>query len=92
SMVKIVSTKHAPTKTDIRGGTKKWNLYHLPQGTSDAFSDQVVPLVKAKVGTLEPWANLTIEDIQAIIDMVYGAGVHIVEAGDVWSTLVREHF
>ncbi|KAG6806524.1 hypothetical protein H0H92_011025, partial [Tricholoma furcatifolium] len=87
-MVKIVSKKHAPTKTDIRGGTKKWNLYHLPQGTSDAFSDQVVPLAKAKVGALAPWANLTIEDIQAIVDMVYGSGVHVVEAGDVWSTLI----
>ncbi|KAG6823564.1 hypothetical protein H0H92_009767, partial [Tricholoma furcatifolium] len=87
-MVKIVSTKHVLTKTEIRGGTKKWNLHHLPKGTSEAFTQKVVPRAKAKVGTLAPWANLTIEDIQAIVDMVYGSGVHVVEAGDAWSDLI----
>ncbi|KAJ7939182.1 hypothetical protein B0H13DRAFT_2532613 [Mycena leptocephala] len=40
----------APTRREVRGGTAKWNLKHLPPGTSEQFTDEVVPLARELVG------------------------------------------
>ncbi|KAG6912924.1 hypothetical protein DXG01_011115, partial [Tephrocybe rancida] len=88
AMVKIVPNKYVATKTEIRGGSRKWTLSHLPPDTSDKFTSEVVPLAKEKVGTLAPWASLTSAEIQAIVDTVYGPGAHIITGGDVWHGLI----
>ncbi|KAG6883646.1 hypothetical protein C0992_008228, partial [Termitomyces sp. T32_za158] len=88
SIVRIVPTKHVVTMTELRGGKKKWNLNHLPPGTASKFTSNVVPLVKEKVGTLAPWANLSTPQLQSIIDTVYQDGSYNVEGGDVWHGLV----
>ncbi|KAG6808816.1 hypothetical protein H0H92_002794 [Tricholoma furcatifolium] len=90
SAVKIFPGKTTITKTDLRGGAKKWNLDHLPNSskTKSKFSNEVVPRAKQKVGTLAPWANLSTKDLQHIIDVVYGKGVYTTEKSDVWHGLV----
>ncbi|KAJ6561587.1 hypothetical protein B0H10DRAFT_2239869 [Mycena sp. CBHHK59/15] len=61
-----------------------------PPGTSDQFTDEVVPLACELAGSLEvkPWAKLTVVQIQAIIDRVYGEGEHVVTAEGPWVGLV----
>ncbi|KAG6874333.1 hypothetical protein C0992_007887, partial [Termitomyces sp. T32_za158] len=88
AMVKIVPTKHVVTLTELRGGKKKWNLNHLPSGTSSQFTSMVIPLVKEKAGTLAPWATLSTPELQSIIDAVYKRGTYVVKSGDVWHGLV----
>lgn len=62
-----------PTKKELRGGSNKWQLKHLPEGADpDAFTSMVAPLAKIKAGTLDPWANLSVPQIQGIVDDVYG--------------------
>ncbi|KAG6824364.1 hypothetical protein H0H92_007095, partial [Tricholoma furcatifolium] len=70
STVKIFPGKTTITKTDLRGGAKKWNLDHLPNSskTKSKFTNEVVPQAKQKVSTLAPWANLSTKDLQHIID------------------------
>ena len=77
------------TQKEARGGDKKWKLAHLPRGTQELFTDQLVPSVREKAGCLGPWEPVTMPILQDLIDGVYGPGVHIVNEGDVWSGLVR---
>ncbi|KAG6914488.1 hypothetical protein DXG01_016962 [Tephrocybe rancida] len=88
AIVKVVPNKHVVTMTELRGGSRKWNLTHLPLDTSTKFMNEVVPLAKEKVGTLAPWANLSSAELQKIIDMVYGVGAYTVQGGDVWNGLI----
>ncbi|KAG6808990.1 hypothetical protein H0H92_002080 [Tricholoma furcatifolium] len=66
----------------------KWNLNHIPSEAKDLFSDEVVPLVKAKVGTMAPWATINLKDLQIIVDGVYGQDVYDLQAGDAWTGLM----
>ena len=34
---------------------KKWKLEHLPKGTSEVSTNQLVPLAKSLAGSLSPW-------------------------------------
>lgn len=76
------------TKKQARGGDARWKLGHLPPGTNKKFTDSVVPLAKLKAGTLAPWAGLNHEQVQKIVDDVFGQGKFVVEDGDVWCGLV----
>ena len=38
------------------------------------FTEKVAPLAGKKAATLDPWSNLNIDEVQAIVDQVYGAG------------------
>jgi hypothetical protein len=79
-----------PTKKQLRGGANKWQLKHLPEGADpDAFTSMVTPLAKIKAGTLEPWASLSVVQIQEIVEDVYGPGRFTVEDEDMWCGLVR---
>ena len=79
-----------PTRTlkEAHGGSNKWALRHLPAGTADRFSSEVVPLVCKKAGALDPWDNLTIQQVQDIIDKVYGVESYKVVEEGVWFGLV----
>jgi hypothetical protein len=77
------------TKKAQRGGASKWTLSHLPSGTSAAFTESLVPLAKIKVGTLDAWEGLSLQQIQHLVDATYPEEGHIVEDEDVWSGLVR---
>ena len=90
NIIKIssVTTSQAVTKKQARGGDARWKLGHLPPGTDKKFTDSVVPLVKLKAGTLAPWAGLNHEQVQNIVDVVFGEGEFVVEDGDVWCGLV----
>ncbi|KAF5374165.1 hypothetical protein D9615_008849 [Tricholomella constricta] len=91
-MIKIERLNTTPTitKKAQRGGAEKWTLKHLPSGTEAAFSALVVSLARKKVGSREgdPWETLATEDIQYIVDTVFGVGEHEVEDDDVWCGLV----
>ncbi|KAG6839493.1 hypothetical protein H0H87_000634, partial [Tephrocybe sp. NHM501043] len=69
--VKIVLNKQVIIQTKLCSGAKKWTLNHLPSGTSGAFTDNVVLLVKEK----------------DIVDDVYGVGKYTVKGGNVWHGL-----
>ncbi|KAG6807050.1 hypothetical protein H0H92_008994, partial [Tricholoma furcatifolium] len=87
SNIRITPGKQVMTKTDLRGGSKKWNLNHIPADAKDVFSDKVVPLVKAKVGTMEPWASIDLKGLQKIVDDVFGDEGYELSAGDAWTGL-----
>ncbi|KAJ6595932.1 hypothetical protein B0H10DRAFT_2197280 [Mycena sp. CBHHK59/15] len=76
----------------VRGGDAKWALKHLPPDAAEKFTNEVVPLARgqAGVGAVSPWGGLTVAQIQAIVDKVYGAGVHIVKPKDVWVGLAEK--
>jgi hypothetical protein len=92
-MVKI-EPKHQPpsirTKRDLRGGEKKWQLKHLPDtvNTAKPFRDDLTPLAIAKAGTLLPWASLTVEQVQELVDLVFGVGQYKVDQATAWCGLV----
>ena len=77
------------TKKAQHGGASKWTLNHLPSGTSAAFTESLVPLVKIKAGTLDAWEGLSPQQIQHLVDVTYPGEGHIVEDDDVWGGLVR---
>ena len=91
-MVKITESKPAApvTQKSLRGGGNKWTLSHLPANTQSLFTDYLTPLVKLKVGAsiTDPWAPLSRTCVQAVVDEVYGDGVHQVKDNDVWCALV----
>ncbi|KAJ6619561.1 hypothetical protein B0H10DRAFT_2216830 [Mycena sp. CBHHK59/15] len=80
----------APTRKELRGGSAKWTLKHLPTSTSSQFTDEVVPLACKLVGSqqVKPWAKLTLTQIQAIVDRVFGEGVHEVTPEGPWVGLL----
>ena len=88
-MVKIssVTTSQPTTKKQARGGHVRWKLEHLPAGTDKKFTEYVVPLAKLKAGTITPWAGLDHDQIQKIVDDVFGEGEHVVKEGDAWCGL-----
>ncbi|KAJ6631377.1 hypothetical protein B0H10DRAFT_1938273 [Mycena sp. CBHHK59/15] len=83
-----IGSADAPTRA-LHNGAAKWTLRDLPHGTSTEFTEEVVPLARELVGTLHPWAGLTVKQIQEIIDRVYGAGKHLVTADSAWVGLVH---
>jgi len=76
------------TKKEARGGDAQWKLGHLPTGTDKKFTELVVPLAKIMAGTLPPWVGLDYNQVQAVVDSVFGDGKIVVTDGDVWCGLV----
>ncbi|KAM6503689.1 hypothetical protein JOM56_000632 [Amanita muscaria] len=73
-LVKIAPNPAVPkTQVEARNGDKKWAKRHLPKVAQDEFETVIVPLVRLKAGTLEPWDLLKVEDVQAIVDDVFGS-------------------
>jgi hypothetical protein len=82
------------TQREARGGSgKKWKLEHLPKDTSDVFTSQLVPLAKSLAGSLSPWEGLSKDQIQELVDKIYGPAQYTVQDTpmDPWTPLVR-HF
>ncbi|KJA20449.1 hypothetical protein HYPSUDRAFT_203766 [Hypholoma sublateritium FD-334 SS-4] len=90
-MIQIIpghQLKRPSTKKDARGGAARWTTRHLPPDTITQFTGVVTRLAKIKAGTITPWSNLTYSQVQGIVDLVFGQGVHTVEDGDVWCGLI----
>jgi hypothetical protein len=83
------ATNQLRTLKEAHGGSNKWALKHLPTGTADCFTNDVVPLARQKAGTLDPWDNLSIQQVQDILDKVYGAKSYKVVEDGIWFGLVR---
>lgn len=82
------------TMKDTRGGDEKWKLQHLGVNKvdEDKFTNAVAPRARKKTGALDPWANISIDEVKAIVDEVYGPGVHEVTADGPWVGLVRDNY
>ena len=81
-----------PTKKEAQNGDLKWCLAHLPPGTDSTFTNHVVPLSKVKAGEqVHAWSELGVQQIQEVIDKVFGRGSHTVESNNVWCGLVSEN-
>ena len=79
------------TQREAHGGTgKKWKLEHLPKGTSEVFTNQLVPLTKSLAGSLSPWEGLSKEQVQKLVDKIYGSDQYTVQDVpiDPWAPLV----
>ncbi|KAJ6565363.1 hypothetical protein B0H10DRAFT_2359593 [Mycena sp. CBHHK59/15] len=88
-IIKIAPAAPRPlTKKEQRNNAKKWSLPHLPRNTASQFTEEVIPLARELLGTLPPWAVLTVKQVQEIVDKVYGAGKHIVLFDGPWFGLV----
>ena len=61
----------------------------LPSGTRDIFTNALIPLLKIKAGTLEPWAGISSEHVQELVNTVFPEANHVVVDNDVWCGLVR---
>ncbi|CAK5272540.1 unnamed protein product [Mycena citricolor] len=86
-LIKTVVSK-PETKKAVRGGTAKWTLRNLPEGTDEEFTNEVVPLAREKAGTLPPWEGLTEKQLQEIVDKVYGKGQYTVAKNGPWAGLI----
>lgn len=83
------------TQREARGGNgQKWKLEHLPNGTSEVFTNQLVPLAKSLAGSLSPWESLSKEQVQGLVDKIYGSAQHTVQDApiDPWGPLVSHTF
>jgi hypothetical protein len=96
SSLKIEVVSSTPrTQREARGGSgKKWKLEHLPQGTSEVFTNQLVPLAKSLAGSLSPWEGLSKEQVQELVDKIYGSARYTVQDApiDPWGPLVSHTF
>ena len=63
-------------------------------GTSDVFTNQLVPLAKSLTGSLSPWEGLSKEHVQGLVDKIYGSAQYIVQDApmDPWGPLVSVLF
>ncbi|KAJ7029058.1 hypothetical protein C8F04DRAFT_1288987 [Mycena alexandri] len=101
SIVKIAPVPSKPlTKKEQRGNAKKWNLSHLPPGTSDRFTNVVVPLARELCGTLQPWAPLTLLQMQGVVNRAFKQDIllpngkrspviYVVEPSNAWYGLIN---
>ena len=71
------------TKKEAQGGNAQWKLGHLPTGTDKKFIELVVPLTKITAGTLAPWVGLDHNQVQMVVDIVFGNEKIVVTDGDV---------
>ena len=83
-MIKISATTSATgpvTKKALCGGANKWNLNHLPgpelQVVQKTFTQVLMPLMKAMVGTMVPWSELSIVHVQSLIDKAFSENMHV---------------
>jgi hypothetical protein len=90
----VILNQHKSTLKAARNGDKKWKLCHLPgdNGVQRLFTDEVAPQVCKKAGTLPPWDNPSVVDIQVVVDNVFGKGTYIISEDNVWYGLVSAHF
>ena len=96
-MVKVEMNVQSAPKTlkEARGGDKNWTHKHLPDYMNNEaiFKRKVIPRALKKMGSLKPWALLTIKIVQDIVDEVFvekkGETDYIVAADNVWYRLVR---
>ncbi|KAJ7246226.1 hypothetical protein C8J57DRAFT_1523784 [Mycena rebaudengoi] len=68
------------TLKTLRKGRKKWTPEDLPTGTARQFKDDVVPLARDLLGLQHnPWEPLSDDQVQGILDLVYGPKKHTTE-------------
>ena len=72
----MVSSTPRTQREACGGGGKKWKLGHLPKGTSEVFTNQLVPLAKSLAGSLSPWEGLSRKQVQELVDKIYGSAQH----------------
>ena len=90
--MKVEENPTVPQKLkEMHDGNEKWKLKHLSNDTNvqALFTEKVAPLAHKKAATLDPWSNLNIDEVQAIVDQVYGAGKFEVKEDGPWLGLVR---
>ncbi|KAJ6587717.1 hypothetical protein B0H10DRAFT_1961371 [Mycena sp. CBHHK59/15] len=67
----VAAPPRPPTKKELRGDAKKWTLEHLPCGTTSLFTSDVVPLAREVLAGLEPWAKLSVANIQDVVTRAF---------------------
>ncbi|KAF9553010.1 hypothetical protein CPC08DRAFT_767856 [Agrocybe pediades] len=92
--IKISDTRSAGermTKKAQRGGKDKWTLDHLPPGTTDVFTDTLIPIARLKAGTQDPWIGLSVAQVQSMVGLIFEGESYKVNNGDAWTDLVAYH-
>ena len=90
----MVSSTPRTQREACGGSGQKWKLEHLPKGTSKAFTNQLVPLAKSLAGSLSPWEGLSKEQVQELVDKIYGSNQYTIQDApiDPWGPLVSPTF
>ncbi|KAF8347307.1 hypothetical protein F5887DRAFT_1281381 [Amanita rubescens] len=76
SMIKIEKNFESSSRSSMTAscnGDKKWKHSHLPDQaqTESLFKNVVVSRARMKTASLEPWALLSVKDLQLIVDEVF---------------------
>jgi hypothetical protein len=95
-MIKVESNPQWGPKTlkEAHRGDKNWTRKHLPgyMNNEAIFKKKVIPRALKKMGSLEPWAPLTIKIVQDIVDEVFiekkGEADYIMATDNIWYRLV----
>lgn len=94
--MKVEENPMVPQKPlkEMCDGDNKWKLKHLRNDTNvqALFTDKVAPLARKKAAALDPWSNLNIDEVQGIVDQVYGASRFKVKEDGPWLGLVHIMF
>ncbi|KAF8156506.1 hypothetical protein K438DRAFT_2026277 [Mycena galopus ATCC 62051] len=70
--IKVTIPPKPLTLKELRGGRNKWAMTDLPHGTAQRFNEELVPLARELMGEHhDPWAQLSDEQLQSLIDLVF---------------------
>jgi hypothetical protein len=91
-LVKVEPNPVTSTATHVEKQAKEnWQTKHLPAEARDDFENMIAPLVRLKAGALSnPWQGLQIDDVQALVDDIYGAGKYKVTGDGAFYGLVSD--
>ena len=83
----VVTSKAAHVE---KQGKENWQTKHLPAEAREDFENMIAPLVRLKAGALSnPWQALQVDEVQKVVDDVYGAGKYKVTGDGAFYGLVR---
>ena len=75
-LVKVKPNPVTSKATHIeKQGKENWQTKHLPMEAHEDFENMITPLVRLKAGALSnPWQALQVDEVQKVVDDVYGSG------------------
>ena len=93
-LVKIEPNPVTSKATHVeKQGKENWQTKHLPAEARDDFENMIAPLVRLKAGALSnPWQALQVDEVQGLVDDVYGAGKYKVTGDGAFYGLVRNSY
>ncbi|KAJ7724779.1 hypothetical protein B0H16DRAFT_1698549 [Mycena metata] len=87
--IKITVPSKPPTLKQLRSGRSKWTLDDLPHGSARLFKEVLTPLACVITGEQDnPWELFSEEQVQALLETVYGDDTEYSAQDPVWGGLI----